>query len=97
MVEAGNLELHLPETGLKTPDELAKELQGELEIVYGMPWTVKAVSEDFDSRPVAETFVETKNREQKEAVEAAADHPVVRKALDAFPGAEVAAVEMDDE
>ncbi|GEM_PF-6169249 len=97
VVEAGNLEIQLPETGLKTPDELAKELKSELEIIYGMPWEVKAIDEFSTGRPVSETFVETKNREQKEAVVAAADHPAVRKALDAFPGAEVTAVEEDEE
>lgn len=97
MVEAGKLELYLPETGLKTPAELAKELEAALEVVYGMPWVVTAVNEATHSRPVAETFVETKTREQKEAVAAAADHPTVRKALDAFSGAEVIAVETDEE
>lgn len=97
VVETGKLEIQLPETGLKTPQELAKELQAELEIIYGMPWDVTAIGEGSTGRPVAETFVETKNREQKEAVVAAADHPVVRKALDAFPGAEIAAVENEEE
>ena len=96
MVEAGHLELHLPETGLKTPAELAKELEAALQSVYDIPWKVVAINENINSRPVAETFVETKARKQKEAVAAAADHPTVRKALDTFAGAEVVAVQIEE-
>lgn len=85
LVAEGNLELWLPDTGLKTPDDLARELAAALETLYGQKWTVTATNKQTKT----ETMAETDARLKQEAITAAHQHKDVRKALEAFEGAEV--------
>lgn len=75
----------LPDTGLKTPEDLAKELAAALEGLYGKPWQVTAATK----QPRTETAAETEARLKQEAITAASQHKDVRRALEAFDGAQV--------
>lgn len=85
LVEDGKLEIWLPDTGLKTPEDLAKELAGALEQLYDAPWQVTAL----EKQTKTETLAETDARLKREAITAASQHKDVRKVLNAFEGAEV--------
>ena len=85
LVEEGKLELWLPDTGLKTPEDLAKELGAALQTLYNNEWQVTAL----DKQTNTETLAEKEHRLKKEAIADAAQHKDVRKMLDAFDGAEV--------
>ncbi len=88
-VEQGILDIWLPETGLKTPDELAKELAVTLEQIYNTPWQVTASNKQVKT----ETFIETEQRQKADAITAATQHKSVKRVLDSFPDAKVVAVE----
>ena len=88
-VEEGVLEVWLPDTGLKTPDDLAKELALALKDLYNTTWQVTAT----DKQTKTETLAEKEIRLKQEALLAAQQHKDVRKVLDTFAGAEVVDVQ----
>lgn len=85
MVKEGHLELWLPSTGLKTPEDLAQELKAILEQIYNTPWRVEAITRQVNTQTQAEIDINQK----KEAIIHAGQRPEIRKILNLFEGSAV--------
>jgi DNA polymerase-3 subunit gamma/tau len=92
-LDEGRLEVFLPDSGLKSANELAKEIELSLTQLAGAPWKVVLASTRV---PAAETLVETRARVQASRLQIAREHAAVQRVLGAFPGADVVDV-MDEE
>ncbi len=87
--QAGTLECELKDGH---PADLVRRLGDFLEDETGLAWTITLAKGD---KPI-ETLKERAARIKAEKIAAAADHPAVREALAAFPGAEIVEVVQDE-
>lgn len=96
-MQGGTLRLHLPEVGMKSPQEIISELSAALKALSADSWQVSLAGVGEQTRPEStETLLETQQRARDEKRLKAQTAQAVRRTMMAFPDAEVVDVLEED-